>query len=354
MSANERPIIVFGFPAVGDFVRCHSLIRMISSSFPDRPIDVVGRAPAIEIAQFMPEVRNTIAESWRHRRLDLNARLALAQSLRRRNYETAYIIPSSFKAALVPFLARIPERIGWAAEFRRPLLNRPRFGMQQVPRMVDRICVLGLAHGDHSVATWPEPRLRVPGSLQNRYQMLLQEARSQAPVVTLAPGSSGPEKNWPIAHFVTLARHCIKRGCSVWIVGSSAEGQLAAAIGQHVPVQDRTMDSIENLALTIAAADVFVGNDSGPLHIAAGLDKPSVGIFGMTDPWDCAPINSVADIPIPDRVVAWRSRTEFHWPTPEQVIRSVDNALDAAQQSGRTVDGDASAGRSTTASPSQA
>jgi heptosyltransferase-2 len=344
LSGDSRPIVVFGYPGVGDFVRCHSLVRMISHSFPDRPIDVVGRKPAIEIAAFMPEIREAIVENFAHRRLDLRARLALAGDLRKRKYGTAYIIPSSFKAAMVPFLAQIPERIGWAAEFRLPLINKPRFRMHRAPRMVDRIGLLSADSHDASLSAWPEPRLRVPASLQDRFHSFVQEARSAGPVVTLGPGSSDPNKNWPIEHYVTVARHCIKRGCSVWVVGSSAEGRLAAAIGQQVRVQDRTMDSLTSLALAVAASDVFVGNDSGPLHIAAGLDKPSVGIFGITDPWYSAPINSAAKIPMPDRSVAHRTRTESHWPTPEQVIRCLDGELDRVPKLGG--EAGAAAGRS--------
>ena len=328
---EDRPIVVFGFPAVGDFVRCHSLVRMIAASFPRRPIDIVSRKPSIELAQFMPEIREGIVENFRHKHLDLSERLALASNLRKRHYATAYIIPSSFKAAVVPFLARIPERIGWSCEGRLPLINRPRFFMQRIPRMVDRTCLLGLDKHDVSMTAWPEPRLQVPPSLQDRLHSLLQEARPAALVVTLAPGSSDVNKNWPIEHYVKLAQHCVRRGCTVWIVGSGAERTLAAAIGQHAGARDRTMDSVTNLALIIAASDIFVGNDSGPLHIAAALHKPCVGIYGLTDPWITAPINSNVEIPLPALAMAYRSRTQFHWPTSEQVIGCLDRQLDAAR-----------------------
>lgn len=330
-NVESRPIVIFGFPAVGDFVRCHSLVRMIAASFPHQPIDIVARNPSIGLAQFMPEIREGISEHFRHRHLDLSGRVALARHLRNRHYATAYIIPSSFKAAVVPFLARIPERIGWACEGRLPLINRPRFFLQKVPRIVDRICMLGLDKHDVSMTAWPEPRLRVPPSLQDRLHSLKQEARLAVPVVTLAPGSSDANKNWPIEHYVKLAQHCVRRGCTVWIVGSRAERTLAAAIGQHAGVQDRTMDSVTTLALTVAASDVFVGNDSGPLHIAAAFDKPCVGIYGLSDVWVTAPINSNVEIPRIPLAMAYRTRTQFHWPTPKQVIGCLDRQLDAVR-----------------------
>lgn len=328
VSDASSPIVVFGYPAVGDFVRCHSLVRLIAARFPQRPIDVVTRNPAVELVAFMPEVREAIAEDFRHGRLDLRGRFALAGALRWRGYGTAFVISSSYKAALVPFLARIPERIGWVTEGQWPLINRPRFGMHKVPRMVDRLCMLGAPAGDSSAAAWPVPRLRVPPTLRDRLDALLRAKRAGAPVVALAPGSSDLRKNWSIENYITLVRHCVQRGCAVWIVGSKAEGALAAAIGEHVGVQDRTMDSVTALALNIAAADVFVGNDSGPLHVAAAFDKPCVGIFGLSDPYYVGPINPGVLIPIADPSIARRSRDEVHQPGVEQVIACLDRQLD--------------------------
>lgn len=324
---DGSPIIVVAYPAVGDFVRCHSLVRILAQRFPRRPIDVVTRAPTIELVPFMPEVREGIAENFRHGRLDLSGRFALASELRRRGYGTAYVIPGTYKAALVPFFAGVPERIGWVTEGQWPAVNRPRFGMQRIARMVDRLCLLGIDKADVSVAAWPLPRLRVPVQMQDRFDAFQREARSNGPVVALGVGSSDPSKNWSIDHFTKVARHCVMRGCSVWVVGSRAEAKLAAAIGQHVRVTDRTMEPVSDLALSLAAADMFVGNDSGPLHVAAAFDKPCVAVFGLTDPDLVAPINPAVQIPLPDRAIAWRSRDEVRWPEPEQVIACVDRDL---------------------------
>ena len=179
------PIAVIGFPGLGDLVRCHSLIQMIAEQNPGRPIDIVTPHHLAEIAEFMPEVREVISADFHHRRLNPFARLALSNTLRKRHYGTVYIIQSSFKAALVPFLARIPERIGWAQECRLPLLTKPRFGMRRLSRMVDRTCWLGVEDEHKMPSTWPEPKLRVPASLQNEFEALAEKARTMAPVVAI-------------------------------------------------------------------------------------------------------------------------------------------------------------------------
>jgi heptosyltransferase-2 len=326
------PIVVFGFPGVGDLVRCHSLIRMIADQNPGRPIDIVARRPAVEIAEFMPEIREAIGEDFQHRHLNMFGRIALASTLRKRGYETAYIVQSSFKAALVPFLAQIPERIGWAEECRFPLLTRPRFRMRRWSRMVDRSCWLGVRDAYAAPAKWPEPQLRVPNALQSDFEALREKARATAPVVAIAPGSSDVKKNWPIENYVAVARRCIKAGCTVWIVGASEHRNLAAAIMEHAPARDYLTNSLTRLTLTLAAADVFVGNDSGPLHIAAAFNKPSIGVFGLTDPAVSAPINPVVKPAIPDLAIARKSPTDICWPSLSAVVRRLDRAIDSVQR----------------------
>lgn len=326
------PIVVFGFPGVGDLVRCHSLIRMIADQNPGRPIDVVARRPAVEIAEFMPEIREAIGEDFQHRHLNMFGRIALANSLRKRGYETAYIVQSSFKAALVPFLAQIPERVGWAEECRLPLLTRPRFRMRRWSRMVDRSCWLGVRDVYAAPTKWPEPQLRVPNALQTDFEALREKARATAPVVAIAPGSSDVKKNWPVENYVAVARRCIEAGCTVWIVGASEHRNLAATIMEHAPARDYLTNSLTRLTLTLAAADVFVGNDSGPLHIAAAFNKPSIGVFGFTDPAVSAPINLTVKPAIPDLAIVRKSLTEIFWPSLSAVVRRLDRAIDSVQR----------------------
>ncbi len=329
------PIVVFGFPGLGDLVRCHSLIQMIAAQHPDRPIDIVARRPVVEIAAFMPEIRDNIGEDFRHNRLSPRARLALINELRGRGYRTAYVVPSSFKAALVPFLAGIPERIGWAQEFRMPLLTRPHYRMRRLPRMVDRICWLGVGEGGAAPAVWPEPKLRVPAHLRGEFDALAERARRAAPVVALAPGSSDAGKNWPVENYAAIARRCVEAGCTVWIVGATWHRHLAAAISEHAPVRDHLTASLTQLALNIAAADIFVGNDSGPLHIAAAFNKPSVGVFGLTDAATNAPINDVVKVAIPEFAIVRKSTADIHWPSLEPVVRRLDRAIDLVRRERR-------------------
>jgi heptosyltransferase-2 len=339
---SGRGIVVFAAPALGDFVRCHSVIRILAERFPDSPIDIVARQPAIEMAAFMPEVRTGIPEVFRHRSIDLAARFALAGKLRRGNYKSAYLLQNSFKSALVPFLSRIPKRVGWATEFRFGLLTQRYFGMHRLPRMIERVCWIAVEGDASAYQQWPEPRLRVPESHRAEFTALRDEARTKTPVITLAPSSTDPDKNWSVENFAAVARHFAGRGATVWIVGSPQERPLAAAIAQGAGVagvEDRTCQSVTTMALTIAASDVFIGNDSGPLHIAGGFGKPSVGVFGLTDPLINAPINVSVRIGAPARALVRQNWNDVHWPTVDMIKHQLERALEAARAAEQTTGG---------------
>lgn len=330
-SASD-PIVVFGLPSIGDFVRCHTLVALLRELYPDRPIDIVGRLPAVEIAALMEGVRAGIAEPFAPRRLHLWRRLRFAATLRKRRYRTAYIISRGWKAALVPFLAGIPERVGWFGEGRLFLINRPRYGDLPIPRMVDRIGALACDPQTRKV--WPEPRLVITPAMLDDWRRHNGEARESRLIVAIAPGSSGHDKNWAPELYARLVQWSHAQNHAVWLVGAQNETALASHINELAGGMARivTNASLVESAYRIAAADVFVGNDSGPLHIAAALGKPCVGIFTFTQPFITAPINLlVRCVTTPLRNV-WSRRHVMQMPEFEAVRAAVEAAVADARR----------------------
>jgi heptosyltransferase II len=285
------PIVVFGLPSIGDFVRCHTLVRLLRELHPGRPIDIVGRMPGVEIAALMEGVRAGIVEPFAPGRLHLWRRLQFAGALRKRGYRAAYVISRSLKSALVPFLAGIPERVGWFGEGRLILINRPRFGDLPMPRMVDRIGTL--ACDPHTRKVWPEPRLVITPAMLADWRKHNGEAQEARLTLAIAPGSSAQYKNWEPELYARLVQWAHAQGHAIWLVGAANESALVARVNELAGgiARAATSASLVESAYRIAAADVFVGNDSGPLHIAAALGKASVGIFTFTQPFVTAPIN---------------------------------------------------------------
>jgi heptosyltransferase II len=293
-ATDRRPILIVPYMWIGDFVRCHSVVKLLKASFPARPVDVLATTLCAPLADYMPELRQAIVVDLPRGRLAFAEQRALAARLRREGYGSALILPRTWKAALAPFLAGIPERTGWFGEWRYGLVNDMRFGERALPRMVDRCAALALPRGATALPDWPLPELRVPAAEIAGFRERLGLAAGGR-IVALAPGAVGPAKRWPAASYADLARRLIADGASVWVLGGPAEAPLAriiADVGPHV--SDLTGTDLRNAIIALAAANVAVSNDSGLLHVAAALGTPSIGIFGPTSRWHWAPLNPLA------------------------------------------------------------
>jgi heptosyltransferase-2 len=294
-SLDRRPILIVPYMWIGDFVRCHTVLKLLKLRFPSRPVDVLSTTLCAPLADYMPELRQAIVVDLPRKRLSLAEHTALAARLKREGYGTALIMPRTWKAALAPFLAGIPERIGWVGEWRFGLVNDLRFGERKLPRMVDQCAALALPARATAPENLPLPELRVPPAEVTGWRERMGLADTGRPVVVLAPGAVGPSKRWPGASYGELAQRLINQGNDVWVLGSPAEVPLARLICDSAPeVRDLTSTDLRNAILALAAADVAVSNDSGLMHVAAAIGTPTIGIFGPTSPWHWAPLNPIA------------------------------------------------------------
>ncbi len=279
---------------IGDFVRCHSVVNLLRARFPDRPVDMLATTLCAPLADYMPGLRQAVVADLPRGRLALAQQITLAKCLKDEDYGTALIMPRTWKSALAPFLAGVPERIGFFGEGRFVLLNDLRFGEGKLPRMVDRCAALALPAHTAPPAEWPVPQLRVPPAEVASWRSSRGVAGESRPVVVLAPGAVGPSKRWPGAAYAALTRRLLADGLAVWVVGGPGEKSLAAEIVGDTGAGDLTGHDLRDAILALAAASVAVSNDSGLLHVAAALGIPSIGIFGPTSPWHWGPLNPLA------------------------------------------------------------
>jgi heptosyltransferase-2 len=202
------------------------------------------------------------------------------------------VLPGTWKSAIAPALAGIPERVGFFGEVRVGLLNRLRWGERALPRFIDRNASLALPDGAPLPAQWPVPQLQVPAEDISRWRQA--NALGTNPAVALAPGSVGASKRW--TYYAQAARLLAERGFSVWVVGGPGEKAFAAEIvaAGGEGVRDLTGTDLRNGILAMAAAGVAISNDSGLMHVAAAIGTPTMGIFGPTSPYLWAPLNGLA------------------------------------------------------------
>jgi heptosyltransferase-2 len=271
------------------------LLMRLRELHPEAEIHVLAPAWSAPLLARMPEVAATIENPFAHGAFDWSGRKALGRRLRENeasaDFQQAYVLPNSWKSALVPFFAKIPERIGYHGEARYFLLNR-RFPKSSLPRLVDRYAVLA---GDSTTPT-PEPRLTSTPEQQRTARTELDLPLDAAPVVFCPGAEYGPAKRWPIHHFASLAK---RLDCPVWIVGSHKDAPVGEEIAQLAAGSALNLCGRTSLAQAIdllAGARCVVSNDSGLLHVAAALDRPLVALYGSSSPGYTPPLSQRAKI----------------------------------------------------------
>jgi heptosyltransferase-2 len=326
------PVVIVPFVWIGDFVRCHSVVRLLHMQNPDRPVDIVSSTLCAPLADYMPGVRRAIIADLPRRRLGVAQQRQLADDLHDGQYGQALVMSRKWKAALAPWLAGIPLRTGFAGELRFGLLNDVRFGERKLPRMIDQMGALALPKNVPLPAEWPLPELKVPAPDVQAWLARQRLGAESRPIVTLSPGAVGAGKAWPVAHYAELAKALAADGASIWILGGPSEAPLAkkiiAAAGDRA--RDLTGSDLRNAILALAAADISVTNDSGLMHVAAAIGTPTVAIFGPTSPWHWKPLNPIAAIlePPGDDEARQRARIEGndavrHRRTDDVAVRDV-------------------------------
>ena len=292
----DAPILIVPYMWIGDFVRCHTVVRLLKARYPAAPVDVLATTNVAPLADYQPGVRKAVVFDLPRKRLALSKHRALAALLRAEGYGRALVMPRTWKSALAPRLAGIPERVGFVGELRFGLLNDLRRGEKALPRMVDRCAALALPRDAALPKDWPLPQLAVPAEEICQWKERLGLDDQSRRAIVLAPGAVGPSKRW--SYYAEAAKHLVDQGLSVWITGGPMERETAAAIAAQNPswIKDLTGNDLRQAILALAAADAVLSNDSGLLHVAAAIGTPTVGIFGPTSPWHWAPLNPIAEV----------------------------------------------------------
>lgn len=279
---------------IGDTLLAQPLFARLQRKLPGLALNVLAPAWTAPVLNRMPEVSSVIQAPFEHGRLHLNLRWRIGRDLRAHRYDSAIVLPNNFKAALVPFFADIPLRVGYVGESRYGILNVVhRLDPKAMPLIADRYAQLAEVPGQTPERPLAAPHLEVDAANQLFTLSRLGLERSR-PVVAFCPGAEfGPAKRWPAGHFALLAKTLIANGRSVWVFGSDKEralgDEITAAAGAHcINLAGRT-DLVGAIDL-MALAEAVVSNDSGLMHVAAALGRPLVALYGSSSPGHTPPM----------------------------------------------------------------
>lgn len=291
-------ILVIKLSALGDFVLALTAMKRIREAHRKAHITLLTTPPFEALAKICPYF-NAVETDGRPE--NFGQWMALRSRIRNAGYDRVYDLQTSAHSNRI-FQALRPKPPAWsgiafgcALPHKNPLRN----SMHTLERQADQLMYAGI---------WPDAPTEPGSAPAPDLSWIWKNQPAERPVaggvkprpyVMFVPGGSAhrPEKRWPVQKYGELARILYSKGFDIVIIGGPQETPLAHAIQREVPrARDLTgRTDFARIAMLGARAALAVGNDTGPLHLAAAAGAPTVVLFSSaSDPALSAPRGKVA------------------------------------------------------------
>jgi heptosyltransferase-2 len=304
---NINRVVVRGTNWVGDAVMTVPALRELRRLLPAAHITLATRPWAKELfagADFLDDLL-IYDRRWPWS--------VVKQSVewRRGNFDLAVLFPNAFEAALIPALARVPLRIGYATDGRGRLLTNPlpvpewRSTKHEIFYYLNIIADLERAlFGTEQIAVRPpDASVRISELRQSEALDLLRAhgLREGRALVALCPGSiNSRAKRWPAERYSEVGDGLTGAlNAEVILIGSPEEldvSQEVSRLMRNKAIMMTGETSLAQVAAVLSLVDLLITNDTGPAHIASALGRPTLVIFGPTNPLTTRPFSTVAEI----------------------------------------------------------
>ena len=340
-------ILVRGTNWVGDAVMSLPALSALARNYPGAKITVLTTPQAVGIYQNHPGVHQVLIHEKTGRHKGLAGNLRLVREIAGYKFDLAVLFKNSFSAALLAFMARIPERWGYAREARSLLLSKAVKNQPNDRHIHECFYYLNLLERLGLDSAYLPPHLCIPSEALAEAQAILLEAgiAKEDFILLLAPGvAGGVAKRWPQEKFAEAAALILKKRPG-WIIilGSKEEISLGNKLCSMLPESCLNLvgrTSLGTVMALMSRSSLLLSNDSGLMHLGAAMGVPLVAAFGPTNLCTTAPlgfsriISSLAPC-APCRHARKCSKTKicFDGVTPEKVSQAAIYLLEQSQNS---------------------
>ena len=285
---------------VGDAIMALPALRAVRSRFSEAEIVIIARPYVADIYRDQQICNRLVEYDPAGSHAGLSGRERLAAQLRAQRFDVALLLQNAFDAAWLVWRANIPERIGYARDGRSFFLTKavPVPKSSEIPAH-EKFYYLELLRRAGWLESLPDDSfigMSVPEEKGQRAAEFLSQSGVRAGVMRIAIGagaSYGSAKCWAPPRFAEVANRLQSQTDSdVILFGTSTEANVSNAIsaGMRRPPIDLTgKTAISDLPALLSQCHLFIGNDSGAMHVAAAVGLPVVAVFGPTDPQGTAP-----------------------------------------------------------------
>jgi heptosyltransferase II len=301
---RRRSLLVRAVNWLGDAVMTTPALGAVRAAFPEDAVTLLARPAVAELFRHHPHVDEIVVYDKPGRHAGAAGTVRLTRELRRRRFDRAILFQNAFDAALLAFLAGIPDRWGYATDGRRVLLSRAVAVTEEVQSLHHVEYYLRLL-SELGVPRPALPAMRLHVTDGERAAMRARLAGLGVPagrrILGINPGATyGAAKRWYPERFAAVADALSEEwGAAVVLMGSKPEmpiaGEIAAAM-RHRPADLSGRTSVRELMALLSLCAFLVTNDSGPMHIAAAEGVPLVSVFGPTNPRTTSPWTALAKI----------------------------------------------------------
>jgi heptosyltransferase-2 len=293
---RTRRVLVRANNWIGDVVMISPAVRALRRRFPAASIAIVAKPWVLEALAGNPFYDELIEYDPDGAHRGAGGRLALARRLRAGGpLDLAVLFQKAFDAALLAWLARARIRVGYATDARSLLLTH---ALPPPPRERHHLdAFLDLARAVGCTEIDPVPAFHLGAAERAFAEELLDRrgfAERDSVVVALHPGASKTPRAWHAGRFAELARRLKeRRGARFVLLGGPGEEPVVRQVHALLEPDDfiapAEAPGLRQAAALMARCQLFVGNDSGPMHLAAALDVPTIGLFGPGQPRNTGP-----------------------------------------------------------------
>jgi predicted lipopolysaccharide heptosyltransferase III len=285
--AKVRQILLIKLRYIGDVLLCTPVIESLKKSLPEASVTMLVNAGTEEILSHNPYLDDVAVVSqnknWRDQ-------IDLIHRLRSKHFDLALDLTDGDRSAILSFLSKASYRVGfnnenrWRGILYHQVVKADRQGMHAVDYHLEMVQAIGCKVEHHGPRLYPsdQDRLVIDRVLLEKGLLI------NSPFIIFHPGARWWLKSWPLERFIDLAKRMHESlDYSVVVVGGKkdvkAAGEIVSACGSLAKTLAGQL-SVLQLALLAQRAALFVGNDAGPMHIAATMGVPVIALFGPTDP----------------------------------------------------------------------
>ena len=287
-SLSNRILVTQTGGWVGDMVLLTPALRALKIAYPQSHLSLLIRPLVADLMATHPYIDEVIVDSKGRALSSLPSFWKSVSEIRRSDFDLAVVLhPTSFRNALIPFLAGIPERIGSNVSGRGILLTRAcadRTDLHEVHRYLRVLELIDIHESDAKLEFW-----HTDADRHAARQILATHGISpKEHLIGVNLGTTWRTKRWSLENFAEVITQAQERfGARILLTGSTAEIPLGEALAQIAKVETINLigkTTLMQLGALIESCNLYLTCDSGPMHIAAAVGTPTIALFGPTSP----------------------------------------------------------------------